>query len=182
MFRDVFHPAWVRLPRCNASRSKVTASVAGVSACLILAVGCGTSGPPTSAVTGIVQLDGKPVPGATVTFSPSSDGGAFASGITNAEGRYALNAALAGAKAGAGTLPGEYRVSIVKIEVASTARTDDPNSSDYDPLASVSTKPPAPTYLVPKAYGDPATSGLSATVGQGNRSIDFDLKSIFTGK
>lgn len=148
---------------------------------LIVPAGCGPAGPPTQAVSGLVTLDDKPVSGATVTFAPTAAGGVFASGITDGEGRFTLNAAIAGAKAGAGTLPGEYRVSISKVESSESAKPDDPNAPGYDPLASVSAKPPAPKYLVPKAYGEPSTSTLKASVGPGGGAFEFRLRSDFKG-
>jgi hypothetical protein len=187
MFRKVFltYRAGGRGPSSVSCRGLFARGVLTKWGAVVLTAGlagCGPSGPPTQAVSGVVTLDGKPVSGATVTFSPSAAGGAFASGLTNAEGRFSLNAALAGAKAGAGTLPGDYLVSISKIESSEAARPDDPNAPGYDPLASVSSRPAPPKYLVPKAYGEPATSGLTATVGPGGGSFEFQLQSDFKGR
>ena len=40
---------------------------------------------------GIVTLDGKPLPNATVTFSPTNGQGSPAYGVTDAMGHYTLN-------------------------------------------------------------------------------------------
>ena len=54
-------------------------------------VGCGDSNPPTYKVTGVVTLDGKPVDGAMVTFTPSSGPNPKpAVGASGADGKYNL--------------------------------------------------------------------------------------------
>lgn len=56
------------------------------AAALALAAGCGGGG--FAEVTGRVLVDGKPVQGAFVTFTPEGPGGVRGVGATNAEGRY----------------------------------------------------------------------------------------------
>jgi len=168
------YPGGACLPRRVAAG--IVLAVAGVA-------GCGGGGPAVERVAGLVTLDGKPVEGATVSFVPGS-GGLFASGLTGADGRFTLNTAAPGAKPGSGAVVGDYRVTIVKMESAAQARTDDPNDPKYDPLASVGENPNAPkkpTYVVPKAYGDAATSGLQATVKNGSNDVAFALDSKFGG-
>jgi len=47
--------------------------------CTLFVSGCGQSGPPLGFVAGTVKLDGKPVPGALVTFiSKEADGSSVA--------------------------------------------------------------------------------------------------------
>lgn len=65
-------------------------------ACLLCcAAGCGRSGPEIAPVTGVVTLDGKPVAGKQVSFSPkdftpNTQSGRSSTGITDEEGRYEL--------------------------------------------------------------------------------------------
>lgn len=54
--------------------------------CLLAAAGC--SGKGFSEVTGTVRVDGKPLPGALVTFTPQDPTMQRGVGSTNAEGRY----------------------------------------------------------------------------------------------
>lgn len=75
---------------------------------LVLA-GCGSSGPELGSVSGIVLLDGKPVPSVAVHFQPAS--GRPAEGITNNEGRFTVNYTFT--KQGA--LVGESEVYIERI-------------------------------------------------------------------
>lgn len=146
--------------------------------------GCGRSGPAVQYVEGIVTLDGTPVGGAIVTFAPSG-AGLGAAGTTNALGVYRLNALSA--RAGAGTMAGDYRVAIRKWEYLDPGPAPDPsNAEEYDRWQALSMKAGRrePTYVTPKAYGDAATSGLKVTVNKGRNSGDafrFELTSDFKG-
>jgi len=56
---------------------------------LIAFVGCGPSN--VAEVEGVVTLDGKPLPDATVTFYPDEKGAVSSNGKTNESGKYTLN-------------------------------------------------------------------------------------------
>ena len=148
----------------------------------IAGAGCGRSGPAVQYVEGIVTLDGTPVGGAIVTFAPSG-AGLGAAGTTDALGAYRLNALSA--RAGAGTMPGDYLVAIRKWEYPDPGPTPDPsNAAEYEKWQALSMKAARrePTYITPQAYGDAATSGLKATVKKGRNTGEafrFDLKSDF---
>jgi len=146
--------------------------------------GC-SRGPAIQYVEGVVTLDGQPVDGAIVTFTPSGPG-LGAAGTTDASGVYRLNP-LTG-RAGGGTLVGDYLVAVRKWEYEEPGPPPDP--SDQKAYAvwqqkSMDAASREPTYITPKAYGDAATSGLKATVKRGrNTGADFifDLKSDFKGQ
>ena len=76
------------------------------AAALVPLAGCGDKLHP---VTGTVNLDGKPVASATVTFT-SDDGKYVASGTTDESGHFSL----AHVK-GAGTYAGNYKVTVAKF-------------------------------------------------------------------
>ena len=57
---------------------------------VVFVAGCGSSGQQLGAVTGTVTLDGKPVPGALVTFISKEPGGTSSYGRTDANGKYRL--------------------------------------------------------------------------------------------
>lgn len=155
--------------------------VGGVMAAV---AGCGASKPKavsTEMVEGIVTLDGQPVSEATVTFLPVQEGtGASATGMTDSEGKYTLTAVGAGigAQPGAGTLPGEYYVGVVKASLP-----DIPASADLGDSAKSTATTERPredvkiTYLVPEKFRDPPTSGVKVTVKAGKNNIPIDLKS-----
>ncbi len=72
---------------CTSSHLWPMAIVAAVACCL---AGCGTSKrPPLGVVEGTVTLDGVPLPGALVVFTPNGPGRS-ATAVTDTAGRYAL--------------------------------------------------------------------------------------------
>ena len=153
--------------------------LAGVA--LALTIGCtepGVERPETFAVTGIVTLDGNPVEGATVTFVPAA-GDRSAAGMTDASGKYALTTFEGGDGAG----PGEYGVKIEKYAGGSageeTGEGDEGMmSADYEAgLRSEGGEGGEPKSLLPEKYSDPSSSGLKATVTEGENSFDFPLES-----
>lgn len=139
--------------------------------------GGGDSEHETEYVEGVVTLDDKPVPGATVTFAPVDDSqGVPATGITDENGKYKLTT-IGGGTAGeaeAGTVAGEYYVGVKKSEFPK--QVEDVNDPDYG-------KAPDPkksniTYIVPKKYNNPRKSKLKITVEKGKKNdIPIELKS-----
>jgi hypothetical protein len=125
-------------------------------------------------VEGVVVLDGKPVEGATVFFSPSptaSDAAAGlpAAGRTAADGGFRLNAG-GGATPGAGTKVGNYIVTVIKQE------------SDSMPPPDLNAPPPdfkeiQVRDLLPTIYKLATTSPLRATVKPGKNTYRFELDS-----
>jgi hypothetical protein len=117
---------------------------------LILAtsVGCGSSD--RAYVTGqITKADGTPCTTGRI-MARSSKTGKWASGLTDASGRYELGVA----EAGDGIPPGDYYVTIREV------------FSDSD-------KPPRPT--IPSKYADASASGLELHVAPGETK-ELDIK------
>jgi hypothetical protein len=81
---------------------------------LVSALGCsGSEGPKVVPVSGVVTLDGKPLAGATVTFSPIAKPGEInagdgSAGKTNANGEYTLTTS----RGVPGAQVGKHRVGI----------------------------------------------------------------------
>lgn len=156
------------------NRSAVSCCMTLVAACLAVCglVGCGHRGPPVEMVEGLVLLDGQPVEGATVLFSPQitgTVGGLPAAGRTGPGGSFRLNAA-GGAKFGAGTKIGEYIITITK--------------QDHDPVPPPDpNKPPSgpPNVKVwdvlPVVYKNASTTPLRASVKKGKNTLRFELDS-----
>ena len=117
-------------------------------ASLLLAAGCGRSDrPDLGTVQGTVTLDGKPLAGALVVFTPSGPGRS-ASDLTDAAGRYELTYLrdIAGATLGP---------HVVIITTATEERGG--------------------REILPPRYHE--KTELSATVAPGSNTIDFPLKS-----
>jgi hypothetical protein len=133
--------------------------VVGVSAWL---PGCGGAGdaPETVAAKGTVTVDGKPTPGLSVAFFPSS--GKVATGETDDQGNFTLTTN----EPGDGAVVGSYSVAINQIQEVTEAM---PGMEGY--------KKPQPPPFASK-YTDAKTSGLNATVDADPSKNDFkfDLK------
>ena len=117
-------------------------------ASLLIAVGCGRSDrPDLGTVQGTVTLDGKPLAGALVVFTPSGPGRS-ASDLTDAAGRYELTYLrdIAGATLGP---------HVVVITTATEERGG--------------------REILPPRYHE--KTELSATVAPGSNTIDFPLES-----
>jgi len=145
-------------------------------------LGCeGSSGPAVEYVEGVVTLDGKPIEGVTVGFSPAKPGsGVPAVGTTDANGVFHLTTTSAGSKPGGGTEVGEYQVTFSKVKTSGGLSADvKPGDPGYGEFGN--TREPSKTeYLVPEKYGNPATSGITASVAKGTNKGDkfkFDLTS-----
>lgn len=165
-------------------------ALAAVVALMGLGIGgCGGSdGPDTEPVTGIVTLDGQPVEGARVVFSPGSGGGQAASGVTDAEGKYELTTF----SQGDGAVVGNYNVIVTKTEGGAnpadvsnleglseeekTAKameayySSDAYKQQGNPKMKDQTK-----HLLPQKYANAAQSGLTAQVVEGDNEHNFQL-------
>jgi hypothetical protein len=136
------------------------AVLGGCLACLIL-LGCGRRAdlPPVAKVSGVVTLDGKPLPRGTIQFVPDASKGAegpTAVGTIDPQGHYRLKTAGTD-----GAIVGFHRVGVYALQ-------QEPEDE---------TAPPPPPLIPPK-YFNPETSGLTAEVkaGQDNQ-LDFPLRS-----
>lgn len=152
-----------------------------------MGAGCRPSGPVVQFVEGSILLDGAPVEGVTVGFSPD-DGGMPAFGRTNKEGVFRVTTVQGGRPQG-GAVVGAYTVTAQKWRNRLDEIGSEPDRSDaakhakwktqYDELQNL-----PPDYIVPKDYGDKAKSGLKATVKPGRNvgpEFRYELKGDFKG-
>ena len=166
------------MTRCS---SKVAVCLLAVA--LVFVVGCGRAGPKVEFVEGAVLLDGEPVAGADVGFSPVA-GGLVAYGRTDSAGKFRLTTSQGGKRLG-GAPVGDYAVTVVKWRNRLEELGPQPDPSDgsaagkwqaeADRLNSL-----PPDYIVPKSYGEKAASPLKATVKKGRNTgpaFTFDLTS-----
>ncbi len=144
----------------------VRTSIAVVSVCSVSTIGCGPgepAGPETSPVTGTVTLDGTPVAGAKVLFRPVQSGtqGKTAEAVTGEDGRYEMRTHVGQGQYKTGMVPGEYYVTLNKLDTAAVATTMMP-----------------PRNLLPVRYNNARTSGLTATVAAGqDNEVPLQLSS-----
>ena len=134
--------------------------------------GCSDGRSNTEHVSGVITLDGVPLADAAVGFGPKVAGqGAVGFARTNEKGEYILQAM--NGRPDAGTLPGEYAVTVAKYKLVPTGKkeTDSNTGEVRDEMASV--------FIFPemKVYADAATTPFSVTVVKGKNRFDFDVKS-----
>ena len=149
-----------------------------LSALALFSVGCGQSGPAVEYVEGVVTLNGSPLKGATVSFSPKGSEGIGAAGRTQSDGSFTLNAQ--GAKPGAGTKTGDYSVTISKVEMPELVDigTDDPRygTREQERLEQEALNA-KPKVIVPEKYNSAETSPFTAKVESGSNTFTFDISS-----
>jgi hypothetical protein len=112
----------------------------------------------------IVTLDGKPLAGAAVLFSPI-EGGVPARGMTQDDGSVVLSTF----KENDGSLVGTHRVAVTKVESVGFTTGSDGLSGKLDGRR-IQTH-----SLIPERYASPATSGLEVRVERRGKNV-FDLR------
>ena len=126
-------------------------------------------------------MDEQPVDRVTVGFSPlGGDGALPAVGRTESDGSFRLTSMRGGAWQ-AGAPAGEYAVTFEKLgSIDREAGPPAPSPEKRFPKV-VDPGHGLVPYLVfiPEAYGDRATSGLTATVKKGVNKMTFELRSDF---
>ena len=137
--------------------------LAGLLASILLLAGCGPSLPPTIYVKGIVTLDGNPVEGAAVLFSPEE--GRPASGITDAQGEFELQTF----EPRDGAVLGTHKVTVTLKKVTGVGADPDGLSGEIAPGGMQI------DWGVPERYSNPATTDLSVTV-DGDLKLPVELK------
>ncbi|GAB6187345.1 hypothetical protein JCM17478_28470 [Thermopirellula anaerolimosa] len=148
-------------------------------AAIVLGGACnrGSDKPKTYPVTGTVTMNGQPVPGATVTFTPKEpaapgqEGPLAASAVTDNEGKYQIGTFAKGD----GALPGEYLVSVTKYEGAGPTGGGSGSEEEYTPPVP-GQEAPVPKNVLPAQYANPNTSGLSFKVEAKSNTYDITLQ------
>lgn len=130
----------------------------------LIVAGCSSrTGPKTVEATGKVSQDGDPLSGATVVFHPAegSKNTLACQAITDDEGRFALSTYAGGGKFSPGIAPGQYLITITRLDTKAIRTTQMP-----------------PKNLLPKKYADPNRSGFTAEVSEaGPNEFSFAVES-----
>ena len=152
--------------------------------------GCGDGLPKTYPVSGVVNLDSKPLPGATVTFISDAGSNKSAATTTDAQGKYTMSTY----KQGDGAVPGSYKITVTKYQRGAeespygdkppeaVEQTPEAISAAYGkgyagPPKGNAAKAPKEWNDVPDKYGDLAKSCLTFTVEAKPNTYDIELKS-----
>ncbi len=135
--------------------------------------GCSSGNRPVE-VRGIVTLDDRPVPDATVVFLREGGKGRPASAITDEEGYFSLTTF----RQGDGALPGEYRVIVRKDEGSSTPPPE-VDAADHQSVTAhyrdLMERRKAKS-LLPAIYANETTTPLRCTVPP-RKIVTLDLHS-----
>lgn len=127
----------------------------------------------TDSVSGVITLDGVPLEGAGVRFTPVGNGGTVISGFTDAKGKYSSQT-LQG-RLSADTISNEYVVTVSKYEEYDTGRKI---RGEEGVLETVYDN----KLITPAVYGDLKKTPFKATVVSGKNTFDFDLKEDENGR
>jgi hypothetical protein len=133
-----------------------------VVAFLFLAGCSGSRG--TASVTGTVLYKNQPVEGATIIFHPQGDAATSkpAQGKSGSGGQFSLTTYFGPTDQPAGALPGDYKVTVSKI--------DEPQGA-FDPH-----KDPPPKNHLPVKYMTPQKSPLKVNIQPGTNRPELKLE------
>ena len=118
-------------------------------ACTSWLLGCGPGEPPSGSVAGKVTYNGKPLTSGVVTLV-NDEAGIGASGELDVSGRYRIDSIRTG----------QYKVAIHREPPPLGARPDVIRTWKLN---------------IPEQYQDFQSSGLTATVNEGDNTVDFGL-------
>jgi hypothetical protein len=138
-------------------------------------VGCGSKGPATEVVKGVVTLDGQPQESVTVKFFPSGEG-EMGFALTDKDGQYSLS--MIGASSKGGVMAGEYKIAFTKqVPDPSFKPKAPPKVNNPEEGADVEEVEIPYIESLPKKYTNVATSGFTVQVEKGGNTHNFELKS-----
>lgn len=129
----------------------------------VFALGCGSGGQRTAAVSGTVIYNGKPVAKAHVSFVPSDANSRAAEGLTDDRGRFTLGTFAASD----GAILGKYKIGVI---ARGPDRPAKPGEGSGMPGETVPGEP-----VIPIKYFSPDTSGLAHEVKSGGNTVELNL-------
>ncbi len=151
-----------------------------LAAGLVCLNGCGPSRPTTVPVDGTVTLDGEPLEGASVVFTPEGEG-KVAVGTTDSAGKFTLTTYTPGD----GAVVGTHKVTVRKTAGGGEEPSAAPESEDAEdaealeaPLMGEDVGATAEAeWITPKKYSNPASTPLTVEVERGMDPVTLDLSS-----
>ena len=150
-------------PRCACASSRGALLCAHCLFALVFISGC-SGGHGTASVSGTVVYKNQPVDAATVILHPQGDGANLkpAQGKSDGSGRFSVSTYFGPGEQPAGALPGEYKVTVTKI--------DEPVGA-FDPH-----KDPPPKNHLPVKYMTPQNSPLRVSIKPGANRPELRLE------
>ncbi|ADB18947.1 hypothetical protein Psta_4299 [Pirellula staleyi DSM 6068] len=133
----------------------------------MMLVGCG-GGVKAVPVTGVVTLNGQPVVGAGVNFSPADGQGVPSLASTDEQGRFVLMTSTDEV----GAMPGRHRVTVYHAQFVNAPTADAQGNLGEAPPQGIQT-----IWLVPERYSKFDTSGLAVEVAPGMPEVQLQLTS-----
>lgn len=128
-------------------------------------------------VSGMVTLDGEPIEGVSITFSPLSDPAMTAVGMSDVTGKFVLT--TGSSKFGTGAVPGDYNVILSKTEpVHKMVSVDELNAGNTGTPRSMEEAFKVIRHI-PQKYESPQTSGIEPVKIEKRKKnvLNFDLES-----
>jgi hypothetical protein len=141
----------------------------GLLVLLIAAAGCGKGG--TVPLRGIVKLDGRPLPNATVYFIAQDSKGRDALGTTDADGVFRLSTF----EPDDGAFPGSYKV-IVRLPTKAEPELVAASPAEAMDAPSAGRKQNRPSVTLPPRYSQPGQTILVQDVPATGKVV-FELQS-----
>ena len=146
-----------------------------LSLCVLVLAGCtgGRRAPETAKVSGVVRIDGNPLPGGDITFV-SVEGGWVGKGTIDKDGHYSISAPVGDVKIAVDNM-------ILRQQQSGQGFTKKGGPSQPPPGETAPKMPEGPRegkYIkIPYKYSDYNNSGLIYTVKRGEQTKDIDLSS-----
>lgn len=157
------------------TRSIANWATAGLATVLICGCSGGTAGVPeiTNLVplSGIVELDNKPLAHATITFHPKTTAGFHgATGVTDETGKYELETDVGNGKIKKGAIPGTYNITVTKLV------KPDGTPFVFDPKLGGPMNQGASMQMVPMKYATVNDFGLYFIIPAGGGTFDIKME------
>lgn len=133
-----------------------------------LAAGCGGSThPPLTQAAGVVTINGRPLPNATVSFIPldKENTAGVANGVSDDQGRFRLTTA---GKPGAAV--GRHKVTVTEGPEPEDLRDESKQAEYRRYQAGLKNRP------IPPQYGNPTQTPLEVTLAADQPEIKVELK------
>jgi hypothetical protein len=144
------------------------APIGGCIAFIAMTIGCGKAPPPTIVpVSGVVLLNGEPLPQAQVRLIPKTGYGAeyIAVAVTDEQGRFEPKC-----NGKPGACASENTIVVTEADIPPQYQGENRQRELAIYLRSLKNRP------IPQAYASPVTTPLQLTIGENQADLKLELK------